>query len=201
MFHPPRNPFGTLPAPFGDQLAPEVVVPRTIKPMKASAYSNSYQMHDMRGYYGGVDTLSVADQGRFDYESVVARKYESLSLEGRKDIKGMLSRWKEEGNVLPKTLRENILKQAKIDVPNIFTYQDEWSGGNFITVHDAMKLHSALKSTSTSVTKMFIESDDERKEIQFVGKCPKHLIFLHQPNEYGASFSTIPQMLMEGHDF
>ncbi len=27
MFHPPRNPFGPLPAPFGDQLAPAVIVP------------------------------------------------------------------------------------------------------------------------------------------------------------------------------
>ncbi len=64
-----------------------------------------------------------------------------------------------------------------------------------------MKLHNTLKSTSTSVTKMFIESDDERKKIQFVSKWPKHLIFLHQLNEYGAPFLPILQMAMEGHDF
>ncbi len=201
MFHPPRNPFGPLPAPFGDQLAPAVIVPRTIKPMKANAYSNSYQMHSMRGYYGGVDTLSIADRGRFDYDSNIARKYESLCLEGRNDVKGMVSRWKEDGKVLPKNLGESMLKQAKRDVPNIASYKQEWGCGNFVTVHDAMKLYCALKSSSTSVTKLMLETDDERKEIQIVGKWPNHLIFLHQPNEHGASFPMIPRMSMEGHDF
>ena len=83
MFHPPRNPFGPLPAPFGDQLAPTVIVSRIIKPMKANVHSNSYQIHSMRGYYGGVDTLSIADWGRFDYESNIVRKYELLCLEGK----------------------------------------------------------------------------------------------------------------------
>jgi hypothetical protein len=32
--HPPRNPYGFLLAKNGDQLAPAVVVPRTLKPMK-----------------------------------------------------------------------------------------------------------------------------------------------------------------------
>ena len=82
-------------------------------------------MHDIKGHYGGVNTLFVANHGRFDYELVVAQKYKSLKLEGQNDIKVMVSRLKEEKNVLPKSLGEIILKQAKINVPDILTYKNK----------------------------------------------------------------------------
>jgi hypothetical protein len=49
--HMPRYPRGVLPDFMADQLAHAVVMPRTIRPMQARAYSNSYQMHEMRGCY------------------------------------------------------------------------------------------------------------------------------------------------------
>ena len=64
-----------------------------------------------------------------------------------------------------------------------------------------MKLHKALKSKSTSIMKMLLETDEETKKIQFVGKWPNYFHFLHQPSKHGACFSTIPQMLMQGHNF
>ena len=56
MIHPCRQPSHILPAELSDQLCHAVIKPRCIKPMKASQYSTSFQMHEQRGTFNGIDT-------------------------------------------------------------------------------------------------------------------------------------------------
>ena len=67
MIHPPRQPLHNLPSDYPDQLCHAVIKPRTIRPLKSCAYSNSYQMHEQRGTFNGTDTCSIANYGRFDF--------------------------------------------------------------------------------------------------------------------------------------
>ena len=65
--HPPRQPHHTIPSQKGDQLCHAVIKPRLIKPMKASKYSNTYQMHEQRGSFQGIDTCNVTNFGDFSF--------------------------------------------------------------------------------------------------------------------------------------
>ena len=46
--HPPQQPNNILPSLKGDKLFHDVIKPRLIKPMKASKYFNTYQIHGER---------------------------------------------------------------------------------------------------------------------------------------------------------
>ena len=65
--HVPTHPVTTLPARFSDQLSPAVVQSRVIQPMRAQKYSISFQMHEMRGSFAGLDSLSLGRFRRFDF--------------------------------------------------------------------------------------------------------------------------------------
>ena len=62
MLHPPRQPNHILPSKHPDQLCHAIVKPRTIHLMKACAYSNSFQMHEQRGTFNGIDTCNIASE-------------------------------------------------------------------------------------------------------------------------------------------
>ena len=85
MLHPPRQPFHILPSKQPDQLCHAVIKPRTIKPMKACKYSNSFQMHEQRGTFNGIDTCNVTSYGRFDFCSKILNKSEGRSIDNRPD--------------------------------------------------------------------------------------------------------------------
>jgi hypothetical protein len=56
--HPPLSPNGMLPGKQSDQNAHAIVLLRTISPMKAKAYSTTFQMQKMRGSFLGLDTMN-----------------------------------------------------------------------------------------------------------------------------------------------
>jgi hypothetical protein len=70
--HPPLSPNGMLPGKQSDQHAHAIVVPRTIPPMKAKAYSTTFQMHEIRGSFLGLDTMNLIDYGKFDFLSYIS---------------------------------------------------------------------------------------------------------------------------------
>ena len=55
--HVPTHPVTTLPARFSDQLSPAVMQSRVIQPMRVQKYSISFQMHEMRGSFAGLDYI------------------------------------------------------------------------------------------------------------------------------------------------
>ena len=87
--HPPKSPMGILPNIRGDNLAPVTTVPRTIKPVRCGAFCHTYQMHEMRGEFNGIDTLRVADCGRFDTDSNLRQQHRNATIAGRHDIRSM----------------------------------------------------------------------------------------------------------------
>ena len=88
--HPPRQPHHIIPSEKGDQLCHAVIKPRLIKPMKASKYSNTYQMHEQRGSFQGIDICDVTNFGEFNYCSVLLDESESRCIKSRPDINALL---------------------------------------------------------------------------------------------------------------
>ena len=78
--HPPRQPNHNLACIYGDQLAHAVIKPRSIKPMKATKYVNTYQMHQQQGSFQGIDTCDVTNYGDFSKTSVILDENESRTI-------------------------------------------------------------------------------------------------------------------------
>ena len=86
FLHPPRRPDHILPSASGDQLCHAVLKPRTVKQMKASKYSNSFQMYEQMGGFHGVDSCTLTNVGNFDIRSVILDEDESRTIRNRADI-------------------------------------------------------------------------------------------------------------------
>lgn len=110
--HVRTHPVTTLPTRFADQLAPAVVQSRVIRPMRVQKYSISFQMHEMRGSFAGLDTLSLGRYRRFDFRSLLTLETESIALRGRKDVRGLLMRLWKSGKI-PAFLVEDMLDASE----------------------------------------------------------------------------------------
>ena len=159
--HIPRYPRGVLPDAMANQLAHAVVMPQTIRPMQARAYSNSYQMHEMRGSYSGIDTLDVTNLGWFDVTSKIRDYNQRLMILGWKDIRGLVT-WQMTNGSIPTWLGETLLADADCEeavMASAFEneraantrneYQAGWwehycAGVTRITFSDAIKLQRLL---------------------------------------------------------
>ena len=90
--HPPRSPhFHSLSSKQGDQLCQVVLKTRTISPIKASKYSTTYQMHEQRGFFQGIDTCNVTNFGDFSFNSVLLEESESVSIANRPNVNSLLN--------------------------------------------------------------------------------------------------------------
>ena len=67
MVHPCRQLYHILSSERADQLCHAVIKGRTIKPMKASSYSNAFQMHEQRGTFTGIDTSSITNFEKYRF--------------------------------------------------------------------------------------------------------------------------------------
>ena len=65
MIHPPRQPKHNLASKYSDQMCHAVIKPRTVTTTKAQQYSNTYQMHEQKGNFNGIDTCSVTQFRNF----------------------------------------------------------------------------------------------------------------------------------------
>ena len=138
--HIPRYPFEhNLPSKFGDQLSHAVINPRSIKPMKKSKYSNSYQMHEQRGCFQGIDTCSISCVGNFSYWSILLNESESLTLAHRADILSLLGKLQKEKKISSNVHKEMIENSRQ--VMKQFDGIDEYChGATFVTLSDALSL-------------------------------------------------------------
>ena len=65
--------------------------------MRASKYSNIYQMHEQRGSFQGIDTCDITDFGNFSYCSYLLDESESRSIMNRPDINSILDNLENDG--------------------------------------------------------------------------------------------------------
>jgi len=197
--HPPRAAWNTLPSDAGDQLAPAVIVPRTIKPLRPGKYSHTSRMHNVRGFFGGVDSISITDAGRFENMSSIARWNESVTIQARGDIKAMLSSMKEERRQIPAWLGEAMLETAQEDVPSADSLLTRWQGATFVTLGDAIKLQVAARTDGFD-TARFVTEQGLTKTVQFRGQWPRKLVWLHNFDLHGAAFASVPSIRLKDAD-
>ena len=80
------TPFHILPALRSDQIYRAVIKRRTIKPIKVLLNLTTFQMHEQRGIFNGIDTCIIIDHGDFDFNSKVIQEAEDRSLINQPDI-------------------------------------------------------------------------------------------------------------------
>jgi hypothetical protein len=91
--HPPMNPAtGSLPSRTSSQLAHTVMVPRTVKSMRAHTYNTTYEVRECNGNYKGIDSCDVSDNGNLNLSSPVHDTNLLLTVHYRKDIIMLLQR-------------------------------------------------------------------------------------------------------------
>ena len=66
------------------------VCPRVVKPMKVNKYSTTYQMHEIRGNFAGLDSCNLVEYGTWMNKSMISFKNQALQVYGRPDIRSRL---------------------------------------------------------------------------------------------------------------
>ena len=95
--HPPRLPNNNmLSSKHSDQLSHCAIRTRSIKPMQNKYYSTSYQMHEQRGSFNGIDTFNVSSFRKFYFNSKLLNDFEGKENFNRPDINSLLNQLAEE---------------------------------------------------------------------------------------------------------
>ena len=193
--HVPRNPFRhNLPSKFGDQLCHAVINPRSISQMKSSKYSNTYQMHEQKGCFHGIDTCSLKSTGDFSYCDPILDENEALSISYRSDIVSLLSDL-EMNNTLSKGSSNEMIRRASFMTKNIEP-KKFCSGATFVSITDTMKLQQKVNTHNM----ISVETDSgtiihtRRNWIQSIIFCQKC-----NSNGYGAQFPTLLPLISNTH--
>ena len=138
MLHPCRQPIHNIPALRPDQLAPCVNRPRTVKPIKKSMFSTTYQMHEQKGSFNGIDTCSVTLFGKFDFQSSLSAVNDARSLSQRPDIHAHLQTLVNE-KVISDYVKRGREKDAICRSQNI-DYEPYFSASTYTPLHVAMAM-------------------------------------------------------------
>ena len=137
--HPPRLPHHIIPSHKGDQLCHAVIKPRLIKPMKASRYSNTYQMDEQRGSFQGIYTCTVTNFGDFSFCSRFLDESESRSIKNRPDINFQLDSLEKEGYMAESTV-DGLRKRAMEVCPSDDVLKMCLHGATYVELEDAMQM-------------------------------------------------------------
>ena len=97
--HVCKQPHHNLSSLKSDQLCHGVLKSRTIKPMQKRIYSDSYQMHEQRGTFNGIDTCNVTSYHNFNFRSKLQSENESRSIINRPDMNSLLSQLTREKSI------------------------------------------------------------------------------------------------------
>ena len=185
--HIPRYPFNhNLPSKHGDQLCHVVIKPRSISSKKASKYSNTYQMHEQRGCYQGIDTCSLTTYHDFSYWSHLLHQSECLSISNRSDIVSLLHKLER------KSMLCNIEKMKEVSTVllknmDVKKYLD---GATYMSLDDSISLQ---RKVSRDIKIPIIDATGNIlyckrnwiENIIYAQKCNK--------DGYGAQFPIVPK--------
>ena len=192
--HTPRQPYHVIPSEHGDQLSHAVIKTRFIKPMKAKKFSNTYQMHEQRGSFQGIDTCDVTDYGNFGICSVLLEESESRSIMHRPDINSLLDRLGNDMSLSQVTIN-GFRKRAKEVCPPDDVIAKCLVGATYVSLEDAMELQVEI-GTDQGIRVKLLENDqgiqnvvDTRHNwIQSIIHCQRN-----DKEGYGAIFPVVPQ--------
>ena len=106
--------------------------------MKASKYSNTYQMHEQRGCYQGIDTCSLSSVGNFSFLDPLLIESESLSLGNRSDIVSLLHKLQKAKKLSLSTT--NQMLEKSMDIMSSVEIDSCCTGATYISIEDAICL-------------------------------------------------------------
>ena len=144
--HPPRLPHH-LPSYESDQLSHAVIRPRTIKNFKSSSYSNSYQMHEQKGSFQGIDTCDICNYGDFTFLSKLLNESESRSISNRADINDLLDKFEKNG-FIAKRIIDDMREMASKKEYSYDFLKRYMIGATYLPLQDCLKLQGNLNDTN-----------------------------------------------------
>ena len=138
MLHTCRQPDHIIPAMRPDQLAPCVNRPRTVKPVKKSKFSTTYQMHEQKGSFNGIDTCSVTFFGKFDFQSTLSAVSDARALSQRPDINSHLTTLVKEKIISSDTASSRIAEAELIS--RTIDYEPYYNASTFVPLEKALSM-------------------------------------------------------------
>jgi hypothetical protein len=188
--------------------------------MKVKAYSTTFQMHKMCGLFLGLDTMNLADYGKFDFLSYISGRDELLSYCGRSDIRGLITQHAATG-VIPAWLAEEYEDWSSfVRNLNASCNSDAVSGGhwdgclkagcNICFVHDSIRLQKLLDDDGVAedvvlddarvLDNLRFQANDTICAVQFIPVWPKDIVWSNTTDYNGARFPPIPWYLVANRD-
>jgi len=189
-FYPPRNPNGILSSFVADQVTPTVIRPRNMKQFKAHAYSDTFQMSEMRGQFGGVDTFHLTTTRDFAVGSDILQKNEALAMKGRRDIANLVTEWgSDESRVLPSEFAEAMFRNAEEGAPSDEVIDECIASATYVTLADAVKLYETNKERQGRTLRSKL--DGRNVDSYFVPSWPPSFVHVHPRSERGSEFPSL----------
>ena len=136
--HPPRSPtHHNLCSKIGDQLSHAILKTRTISPLKVTKYSNTYQIHEQRGSFQGIDTCNVLEYGNFTTNSVFLAQLESYLIANWLDINALIDQLVKK-HVICKSAATKMRDRAQKSSPPQITIDKCLHGATYLPLNEAM---------------------------------------------------------------
>ena len=190
MIHPPRQPHHILSSKYSDQMCHAVIKPRTISMSKAQKYSNTYQMHEQRGNFNGIDTCSLTQYRNFKLLSFLLQENELRSLKGRADINALLTQLVKE-NILSPEIAENyrdMAEKTELDIEYLT------HGATYVPINVAVDM-------GIDKDRVVIWDENGNNQEYHIKPCfPTFLYPLQSCHKYGVHPHTIPLYKSMGKD-
>ena len=194
--HPPLTPHHIIPAHQADQLSHIKTKPRIVQPTSRSHFVTTFAMVGTYGCFSGIDNLNVSRNADWSRPSYLRSQHESISLSGRNDIKHLLSRKVETGQVT-KELADSMLKSLR-EIPHgsLDKYRQ---GATFMPYSDMVDVHLAQTHEDYDrdlITIETLELGYLGKNIQARRSWQRIINVLHTEDchGFGTQFRAIPKL-------
>ena len=136
MVHPCRQPNHILPTARADQFCYATISSRTVKPVKKSLYSNTFQMQEQRGSFSGVDTCNITDYHNFNFTSKLSSEAEARSIQNRPDINALLTQLVKQKKL--SRIGANCRREEAVDLCKDIDFDQYSSGSTYVPVEVAV---------------------------------------------------------------
>lgn len=198
MIHPCRQPLHILPPKDSDQLAHAVIQSRLIKPLKSSAFSNQFQMHEQRGTFNGLDSFGLTNWRKFNLTSKLLAEAEARSLANRPDTNSLLTQLVNE-HVIGESIANSRRIEA-IDMTRNIDFYPFHRSATYVPLDIAM---SFQRDTMEKEIEAVLDDreDDEPDVIRKFKKCwPTHIYPCQTNDIFGARFASIPKFFAKSNN-
>ena len=181
-----------LPAAVPDMLSHAVLRSRTLRPMKAHKYTNTFQLQKCSGSYCGIDTCYISGQRHFDFHSHFLDISEARSYAHREDIKGLTRRLIQK-DVITNDIALNLAERAKeLFGGTHMARAKTLEGATMMTLKDSLSLQKMM----SEVPVLEVLGDND-KMMSIKRNWPSCLIHIHPNDSYGAKIVCVPAMMQQ----